>query len=319
MTSETKNAAFGSDEMITCSKCGKSNPPNRAGCLYCGAPLDVPEDLRGSVKLNLRKLENWENGFNVVIVGRADTVDLASAGQYLKLDNELFGRMVEAKDPFPLARLESEPYSAAAAKRFSAFGLTTQLVRDVDLKIGKPNTRLRSVEFGGDRVVFTSFNTSEQRSLLAGEVSLIVIGTIVESRKESVEKGRKDKRKVLAESATTSDDLLIDIYPGDSTQGWRVTTKGFDFSTLGSEKRLLAAQNIQLLLEKLKAFAPAAKAVDEYAQLMAPLTEVWDIEHGIDFQGLRRTGMLRSGFASVARTSNLEQFSKYSRLQRKLL
>ncbi len=113
--------------------------------------------------------------------------------------------------------------------------------------------------------------------------------------------------------------MLIDIYSADTEQGWRITTKGFDFSTLGKEKTLLAADNVRLLLERVKHFAPNALVADEYPELIGLLDEVWEIERRTDFGGLKRTGVWRAGFAKVARTSNLEQFGRYSRLQRILL
>jgi hypothetical protein len=318
MKVQSENIAFSSDEMITCSKCGKSNPPNRASCLYCGTAIETPVDTL-KVKLNLRKLENWENGFNIVLVSRRDDADTESAARYLRHDVDSFAQMVAAGNPFPLARLESAGEAELANKQLSEFGLSAKIVSDVDLKIGKPNTRLRKIEFLEEGVRFTLFNTNEHRVVRSDEIVLIVVGRIVESKMESVEKGKKDKRKVLAESATSSDELLIDIYTADTEQGWRVPTKGFDFSSLGSEKSMLAVENLQRLLDRLKTFAPGAKLIDEYADLINPLSEVWDVERRTDFEGMKRTGVWKSGFSSVARTSNLEQFNKYSRLQRILL
>ncbi len=319
MKIQTENIAFGSDEMVACPGCGKSNPPNRASCLYCGGDIAVAEDRQAGVKLNLRQLENWENGFNLVLIDRKPDADSDAAARYLRYEPAVFAQMLAAVEPFPLARIESGTEAEIAVKQLSSFGLMTRIVNDIDLKIGKPATRLRSLEVLGDGVRFTAFNTNEQTVVRQGEIVLIVAGRIVESKVESVEKGRKDKRKVLAESEISSDDLLMDVYTAGVEPGWRVTTKGFDFSSLGAEKKLLAVENIRLLLDKLRAFAPDAKIVEEYPEMMGPLSEVWDVERRRDFEGIKRTGVMRSGFSSVARTSNLEQFTKYSRLQRILL
>lgn len=316
MKLQTENIAFSGDEMIACRKCGKSNPPNRAGCLYCAAPIEIPDDRQASIKLNLRKLEGWENGFNLVLTSRSENTDADTAAAYFKLEKDIFRQMLAARHPFPIARIESEKDAEIAVKCLLSCGISARIVSDIDLKVGKPNTRLRSVEFLEDGVRLAAFNTGEQKSVRGDDIVLIMVGRIVESKTESIEKGKKDKRKVLAETALSSDDILIDIYDTNAPHGWRITTKGFDFSTLGSEKRLLAVENIQLLLEKLKRSAPAAKIIDEYAGMIGPLSEVWDIERRTDFEGLKRTGILKSGFSSVARTSNLEQFNKYSRLQR---
>lgn len=313
---QVENIAFNGDEMIVCKKCGKSNPPNRAGCLYCGTAIESPAGNGAELRLNFRRLENWENGFNVVFVPPANNADAASAARYLKIEAEICEQMMTASDPFPLARLESESEASLAVGQLSRYGINASIVSDVNLKIGKPCPRLRSVEFLDNTVRFTVFNTSEQVDIANENIVLIVVGRIVESKMESVEKGRKEKRKLLSETATSSDEVLIDIYAAGAENGWRMTTKGFDFSTLGSEKSMLAAENIRLLRERLRSCAVNAKVVEEYPKLIQPLSEIWDIERRTDFDGVKRTGMWKSGFASVTRTSNLEQFSKYSRLQR---
>lgn len=319
MKLQTENIAFSGDQMIACPACGKPNPPNRAGCLYCAAPIEVPEDRQAAIRLNLRKLEGWENGYNIVLTRAGAEADTAAAAAYFKIEKDLFAQMLAAHGPFPIARIESETEANIAVKQLEAFGLSARVVSDIDLKVGKPNTRLRSVEFRDEGVRFAAFNTGEQQAVGYGEIVLIVVGRIVESKTESIEKGKKDKRKVLAETALSSDDLLVDIYDANAQHGWRVTTKGFDFSTLGPEKSLLAVENIRVVLEKLQRSAPAAKMIDEYAGVIGALSEVWDIERRTDFEGLKRTGVLKTGFSSIARTSNLEQFNKYSRLQRLML
>lgn len=316
---QSENIAFSGDEMIACARCGKSNPPNRASCLYCAEPIDVPKDRQQELKLNLRKLENWENGFNVVFLPPCEHTDVGSVARYFKYEPDMCEQMLASKHPFPLARIESEAEAAIAVEQLSKFGLAAAVVTDINLKIGRPNTRLRGVEFLEDTVALTAFNTGERQVLHSSEIALIVTGRIVESKTESVEKRKKKDRKVLSESASSSDDLLIDIYAADERPGWRITTKGFDFSCLGAEKSLLAADNAPKILKRLIAFAPTAKLVDEYSSLLDSLTEVWDIDRRTDFEGLKRTGVWKSGFSSVVRTSNVDQFTKYSRLQRILL
>lgn len=319
MEIQSENIAFGLDQMVGCTKCGRPNPPNRASCLYCAAALEIPSEMRGAARLNLRKLENWENGFNIVLLSQADGPDAASAAAYLKIEKKTLDRMLASPDPMPLARIESEAEAELAVERLAELGLTTTVVRDVELKIGKPNTRLRSIEFAAEDVCLTAFNTGESTTVAGDRIALIVIGHIFESEKESIGKGKKEKREMLAESASSSDDVLIDIYTADSAPGWRLTTKGFDFSTLGSEKRLLAAENIRIVLNKLITSAHKAKVADAYTGLIGPLSEVWEIDRRTDFEGIKRVRAFKSGFSTVERTSNLDQFTRYSRLQRILL
>ena len=41
MPVRSENIAFGAEEMITCGKCSRVNPPNRLKCLYCAAALEI--------------------------------------------------------------------------------------------------------------------------------------------------------------------------------------------------------------------------------------------------------------------------------------
>jgi len=319
MKIQSENIAFDAGDLLDCNKCGRQNPPNRGNCLYCTAALEIPDTIAGQVKLNLRPLENWENGFNVVLIPPAELPNIDAVGKYLKYGPEQVGRMLEAHAPFPLARLGSETDAEAAVKVLAELGLNCRVISDVDLKVGRPNKRLRSTGFNDGRLFLTDFNTGELQKFESAEIILIVTGRIVDSKTEAVEKRKKSERKVVSESATNTDDLIIDIYTAHNDTGFRISTRGFDFSGLGSEKRLLSVENIALLLAKLRVFARAAKVVDDYNGIMSALSSVWDIDRRTDFEGLKRLDIWNSGYSSVVRTTNLEQFTKYSRLQRLLL
>ena len=67
---------FRPDEMLVCDKCGRANPPNRAACLYCGAPIAAADP--GQVRLTPRAVENWEKGFNVMVISAPADLDAAA-------------------------------------------------------------------------------------------------------------------------------------------------------------------------------------------------------------------------------------------------
>lgn len=311
---------YSSDQMNACAKCGKANPPNRTNCLYCAAPIANVTEGFGTPKLNLRQLENWENGYNVVALGSVGRSNGGDISKLLGNDVEDIEILAGAASAVPLARLESESDAAIACDHLTRLGIHVRVIGDVALKMGKPSLRSRTVEFLPDAIRFISFNTGESKIVPLADIVLLVVGTVTESKTESVEKRRKKgERKSLSESATSSDDLVVDIYSGEDEQGWRIMTKGFDFSCLGAEKTMLAGENIGRLIERVRSVAPDARFVDDYDRIENAMSAVWDIDRRKDFEGLKRTGILQSGFSSVVRTSNAEQFSKYSRLQRILL
>lgn len=316
---QSENIAFRADEMIVCAKCGKANPPNRASCLYCATPIVLPEERKLQAKLNLRPLENWEKGFNLVFIRSAGDADAAGAAGYLSIDPEILSQMVGAKHPLPIARIESEADAGIAVEQLKKFGLSTSVVCDETLKADKIPTRLRGIEFIDGSIAVTTFNTGDRIQIGREDLVLIVAGSVIESKTESVEKRRKKETKLLQETETTSDEKLIDIYSGNDMTGFRIPTNGFDFSCLGSDKGLLAAENMDRLRERLMEFSPAAKVIDEYRLIVNILGTIWDVDRQKDFPGLTRTSTGRSGFAKVERSSNLIQFTKYSRLQRHLI
>lgn len=316
---QSENIAFRADEMIACGKCAKENPPNRASCLYCATPIDLPEERKLEARLNLRPLENWEKGFNLVFISSTVDANAAGAARYLSIDPEIFSKMLAVSNPFPIARLESEADAEIAVEKLKKFGLSTSVVNDETLKADKMPTRLRGIEFRDESIAVTTFNTGDRIQIARDALLLIVVGSVIESKTESVEKRKKKETKLLQETETTSDEKLIDIYPEGDMTGFRIPTNGFDFSCLGSEKGLIASANMDRLLERLLQFSPVAEVVDEYRLIVNILSTVWEVDQNKDFHGLTRTGIGRSGFANVARSSNLTQFTKYSRLQRHLL
>src|SRR5215204_1508759 len=99
---------FSRDAMIDCEKCARANPPDRAVCLYCGTDIEGSDS---KARLELRALESWENGFNVIVTGR-EGVDVESASKTiarsLNADAELVRSILESPNrPLPLARLAS--------------------------------------------------------------------------------------------------------------------------------------------------------------------------------------------------------------------
>lgn len=160
------------------------------------------------------------------------------------------------------------------------------------------------------------FNTAKAVEIVKDDLALIVKGTIFQSKTESIKKlKRGGKGKILAETPTSSDEILIDIYGRGDPLGFRIMPHGFDFSCLGEGKGILAVENIRSLIIAFKDFAPDAKVVTDYTSVKDVLGDVWDIEERNDPLGLRRHGFGKRALGHVAFSNNLNQFTRYSRLQ----
>ena len=319
---QTEDIAFKPEEMISCGKCARTNPPNRLKCFYCGAKLEMTAEQAANIKPNLRKLENWEKGYNLIYALTPNDgigFDLTETAKTLNLQNEDLQKIIQAKKTLPIMRVESENEAQIIAKKLSERGFKISIVSDEALAAEKLPTRLRSLEYDDDKIILIFFNTDEIAEIKREDLVLIVSGAIYERKTESIEKRKKGESKILDTTQTASDDILIDIYSRENSNGYRILAKGFDFSCLETEKGILAVENLKKLAAKLCEFAPDAKFVGDYLSVREVLGYVWEIEHRKDSQGLKRHSFGKFDFSNLATSSNLQQFTKYSRLQWQIL
>ena len=103
---------FAPEQMVRCVTCLRANPPTRTSCLYCAAQLPKTEANAALQKPELRKLEKWEQGFNVILFPNASTQlseeVLKEVAQLLRLEQEGLERIVEINLPLPVARAATE-------------------------------------------------------------------------------------------------------------------------------------------------------------------------------------------------------------------
>src|SRR5437667_5685332 len=58
---------FSASDLIDCSVCQRSNPPNRVNCIYCGRALPGEELRAKLLRPSVRKLPETEDGRSIVI------------------------------------------------------------------------------------------------------------------------------------------------------------------------------------------------------------------------------------------------------------
>jgi hypothetical protein len=311
---------FRPDEMIECGSCGKRNSPNRVACLYCAAILDLPERVHGNLKF--RRLESWEKGFNIVIIPDVMTAPetaAATIAELLSVDAEPAARFLKGKRPFPVARLESNRHARSVNESLTARGIRSVTVTDQELADDRPPLRLRGIEFGDCELILFPLNTGGELRIRTDDVELMVSGVILESKTETTHRRRSGKNEALDEFQSSSHEPLIDLYTKNYKEGFRIRSGGFDFSSLAAEKTVLAAENLKRFVSKLVSLAPDAMVIDDYLSVRRALDVVWEPEIRKDTQGVQRSGLGKFNVNNVSIYSNLQQFTKYSRLQRHFL
>jgi hypothetical protein len=318
-----ENPAFKAEEMILCAKCQRTNPPTRLACFYCAAPLELSEAQSKNLKPNLRKLESWEKGFNLILSPNERSFDetkSAEIAKLLNLETEVLQKFFESNKTLPVARAESEKEAEIIKERLRKLGVETFILSDEALALEKPQIRLRGLDFFDDKIVLILFNKDEIAEIAFENLGLIVAGAIFERKVEATEKrSKKGENTILQSTETASDEFLIDVYSREDAIGYRIFAKGFDFSCLEAEKEILAKDNLKKLARKLREIAPNAKLVEDYLQVRENLGSVWEVEERSDSQGLKRESFGRFNLGNVTTINNTAQFNKYSRLQWHLL
>lgn len=317
----SEEIGFRPDLLTTCCSCGRKNPPDRAKCLYCGEELSVTPEFADKVAPELRKLEDWESGYNIIISpadsGSAQCVP--EIARMLEMEPADIGAALETGQPLPIARLVSLRDAERSAERITELGIPAKIVADADLMPDRSPTRLRSIEFGMDELILVDFNRSARTAIANSDLVLIVTGVINETKTDILEKKRRGSVKVLDESETFSDEAVIDIYSRTDPVGSRVLLTGFDFSCLGADRGLIAAENLRSLVIALHEFAPESRIVNSYSAVRDAIAGVWEIDHRRDSRGMQRSGFGKFEFGNTASSSNLKQFNIFSRLQWHLL
>ena len=311
---QTEDIAFKPDEMKPCIACTRLNPPTRLKCLYCGNQLEIRPENASRIRPELRKLEAWERGYNVILrePNSAVKANLSKIASFLSMEPDDIRVILDAAASLPLARVESETEAD--------LGLKCSILADSDIAEEKLPVRISNVELSDDSIAVTDFNTRKVIVVKTGDLALIIPGLVTTARVDSIEKKKRGgTSKLIDETMTSSDESILDIYSRQEPTGFRVHLTGFDFSCLGPDKGLIAVENMRRLVTVLKEYAPDAKLVADYRSVRPALGHVWEIESRKDGQGLQRSGFGKKEFGSVASTNNLRQFTKYSRLQWHLL
>ncbi len=310
---------FSSQEMVVCARCEQRSPPTRMKCLYCGAALPETEETKALRRPALKRLEEWEQGFNVVLLpgGSAGVNDTAlhEASALLRLGKNTFEEMLKVNAPLPLARVATEDEAQLLEKRFGELNFAVEIVPDVELatetKIPK---RVRRLQWTDDEISFTMKGSDESQRIASKDIMLLVLGRLRKLRIEVEEgRGRRGGDKEVVESrAMFEDESVLDVHASAAGFGWHIAAENFDFSCLGERKNLLVAQNFRTLTDELRARAISSRFCDEYASLRPFLAHAWPLTERTEASGLRRSRPGRFHTEAATIMSNEAQFMRYS-------
>ncbi len=314
---QTENIAFAANELIGCGACRRNNPPTRSKCLYCGDELEIQTENSTKVKPVVRPMESWERGFNVIFQKKKARakISVPEVAELISQSIDDTGLFLASGKMLPLARVDSSKDAEIITARLATLGLICQIVSDEALAANEPPVRLSGIEIDDNAITFIAFFTHAATKIAIGDLALIVPGFLSENKIDMVERRQRKGPEVFDQVESSVHDTIVDVFSTSDPKGFRIQLAGFDFSCLGAEKGFLASENIKKLLVFLTKMAPTAKLVDDYGSVRRMLNHVWDLDKRSDPQGMRRLGFGKTGLQKVETTSNLQQFTKYSRLQ----
>ena len=311
---------FPADQMIRCEECLRANPPTRVSCLYCVAPLPLTESAARLRKPVLRQPEKHQLGYNNILVPveEVSTQIIDEAATLLKLSPENMQQIISQGVPLPVARTASREEAELVTLRLGELGFRCLTVSDEELGLSFSDNvlrRVRGMSFDDEGLVIYHSGAEETRFAWS-DVILILPGRLIETTLEIKERmTRKKENEILDTSEFFRDEVVIDFYTVSDRFTWRVGTSGFDFSCLGSEKALVANENIGKLQRVIVEKAVNAQFDDSYARVRNLLELVWGAQPEAQSSGWRRErpGKLSVGVATTK--SNETQFTRYSRLR----
>lgn len=314
----TEQIAFKSGELVDCPKCRKQNPPNRPKCLYCGAVLDLADEIAAGLPLQIEPAETWEPGVDIVVVAFGPDVSSDGSSSVIAGDRELISAALACEPPFPLARVR-EADSDLLARRLTLSGLEVRSLTSPPAGGVPAPKRLRTIELADRAAVLRSFNNAgETFSFAWPEIRLAVLGTITETSSEARIKRTRKETKHVDERVTGNDHDVLDIYAGDALAGFRIVPHGFDFSALGDRKSLLAAENMRTLLSTLMERSPNLLADRSFGRKSQIIEKAWPSIAQNTSKGIYRSGLrVERGVGELI--SNADQFNRYSRMMRDLI
>lgn len=315
---------FAPEEMVRCEICLRSNPPNRANCLYCSAALSGGRKIVDQRPPTLKPLEDSELGYNCILLpSEANSLaaaEVQGAAHLLKLKPPELERIINLHLALPLARTATRSEAELLISKLGSLGLNTLIVADADLgSFASSVVQIRAAEIGDDEIKVRQIGGADGISILWSEIVLLVSGRLISKRVESAEqKSKRGEKEVIEANEFFADQLVMDIYVNGRSETFRITANNFDYSAL-PDRGLMVAENFVSLLNLIQARSPKAVHDNSFLALRQTLDAIWPSGQRTGSGGLRRERPGKYSIEAVTESSNTNQFTRYSRLRSFLL
>ena len=310
-------------DTVNCNYCGRKTPSARGSCMYCGEALNVASI---DVAAPQRSIESFEPAFNTVVLpggstpAAAERVESALAAA-LSMPVEEAHAFVSSHKALPISRSLTRHEAELVATLVRSCGLGAAIVEDRELMLDVAAVRARRVVINEEQIEIT--HPGGSFTIERSKVRLLVAGMVRSQRTDFTEgaAGVRGKESSIIEAYEYRSDLcLLDVYGSSLTEGFRICSDGFDYSSLVQPLAYRAELNFQAAAAQLSRTAPEAKLDDDYARVRDLLTRAWPARTHREARGLKRSGPAYNLVAQSSLVSdNRDQFDRYSRLMYVLL
>jgi len=263
-----------------------------------------------------------ENGYYIVLAPsqecRLDESSLAEAASSLRLKVTELNRIINFAQPLPLTRMATLNEATTIANTLRALGIESMTVPNEDLHLGVAPKKIRALELTDSSLIAIPVGGTAGISARWDDVILLVAGRLLSNRMEVEERRRRGRNQTVDTRQLSSDESVIDLYTKTDEVNWRTNASSFDFSCLGSTKSVTAFANFTRLIKLLRERATNAQFDESYVQLRQALAIVWPLGQETKKGEWRRSRAGKFNMATVTRTDNEAQFTRYSRLRQYL-
>lgn len=308
---------FSPDEMVTCEDCLRANPPTRASCLYCGAPLPgaVPAPTSEDLPVAIQTVP--ASGFYVVVShDKIDQSSIEKLSSRVPVKPEDLRNAVNARATLPLMQFTSVAESQSFVDNLRGFGAEAEIIKADELQTSANPKKIRALEFSDSGLTGVTISSGERLSETWEGLGLIVTGRLQMNNVEDVVRRKRGGHKPLDHRELTNDESICDLHGRSTPVGWRIQAGSFDFSCLGAEKGMTTFENFRGLMNLLRARSSNVVVDDSYVGARALLTSLWPLETNTRTGGWRRSGAGKVDLSTVTSTDNETQFNNYSSLLR---
>jgi hypothetical protein len=265
-------------------------------------------------------MEKWEQGYNNILlppVANLSDEGLSEVSDLLRLRPEDLSLILASPMPLPLARTATIDEAQLVQRRLREMGIDSSIMPDAEPGADDSSPiKVRAIEIAEAGIIAYHNPEGPGAPVSWSDFELVVVGRLIVKQIEQRERRQsREENRILTADEFASDETVFDFYTRLQTAPYRISAISFDFSCLGPNKGLLAAENIARLLQLFREHAPQAEYDEAFNSVRKVLEPVWPCEQESQSRGWRRQPFGRYSLGSVVELNNERQFRRYSRLR----